>query len=107
MGNEKNRNAYYMRKFNYSKGNSKQTWGNINNLLNRKKSSDFSLNSDTGVHIDNVTLPDYVNEYFVSSVNELTENFDNTDVTNTCNDSYRVNNSCFCLPLLILKLTVY
>ena len=41
------------------------------------------LISDTGVYIATISLPDYVNEYSILTVNKLARNFDDTDVNDT------------------------
>ena len=66
--NNKMRDSYNKKMFSDSMNDSRKTWGYINELKGRNRDQKISLVSDNGNRVNDVKLPNYVNDYFVSSV---------------------------------------
>ena len=75
-----------------------KTWGFINELIGRNKDQKISLVSDNGNRVNDVKLPNYVNDYFVSSVQNLTSVFDEDISVEAVSNVNSARNSFYLAP---------
>ena len=92
--NNKMRDSYNKKRF----SDSRKTWGYINELIGRNRDQKISLVSDNGNRFNDVKLPNYVNDYFVSSVQNLTSVFDEDINVEAVSNVNSVRNSFYLAP---------
>ena len=96
---KKMRQRYYREKFESNFKNSKRTWNNINDLLNRKKHNKISQIIDQhGTVYNNNDLPNIFNNYFVDVVSSLIQHIPSGINYNYINEIKSNVNSCYFVP---------
>ena len=96
--NNKMRDSYNKKRFSDSMNDSRKTWGYINELKGRNRDQKISLVSDNGNRVNDVKLPNYVNDYFVSSVQNLTSVFDEDIRVEAVSNVNSIRNSFYLAP---------
>ena len=68
-------NDYYRNELESCKGNIRKTWKTINSVLGR---SNQTKNNIKNANVD-ISVENYINQYFINSINEIKENLPETD----------------------------
>ena len=94
----KARKLYFIRKFNNS-SDIKETWGNINKLMNKgKKNEAIKVLDENNVEVDSSNTAEYFNNYFINIPIKLSENLPNFINYEYFSRTSPMLNSCVLLP---------
>ena len=97
---KKMKEKYYSEKFNSCRNDSKKTWSQINNVLQRNKSNVISKINLNGNTFMGSQLPHVFNNYFANVVSSMVGNLSSRVINchNVTNNLYFNINSCFFTP---------